>query len=83
MYNVMRHGDPLATFRTSGRKLGRESETHDDYDYRDGSYSHMEEMCPYCKDRLSEGLLELCRTLFNMHMHMLPSFFHTLTSVTF
>jgi hypothetical protein len=73
LQNVLRDGDPLATFRVEARKLKQYVNRHMDderrnyYDYND----FRDEMCIWCKSRLSEGLFDLRQTLFDK----LPSFF--------
>ena len=68
--DVIRYGDPLATFRASARKLYEETgESSSGYDYCSELYN--DEMCIFCKARLSEGLFDLRQTIFDQ----LPTFF--------
>jgi hypothetical protein len=72
LQDVVRYGDPLATFRASARKLDKYVEMHGDENYDDGYGDvHRDEMRMGCKGRLLEGLFVFRQTLFAK----LPSFF--------
>ena len=72
--DVMRSGDPLATIRASARKLDKEAEKalkEEEHRFYNRDDDHRNEMCLWCKSRLSDGLFDLRQTLFDQ----LPFFF--------